>query len=127
MLHVSRAFVVGFVSKKPEIAEVRGRGRVGRMRVMTSITQRRGGSPAEERKIEDLHRVVTFGPATAVVEQRVRKGTPVMIEGQLQYRFYEDRAGNERSVAEIVVGHQGMINVLEAPGGELRHAASTDD
>ena len=124
MLHVSRAMVIGFVSQTPQIEEIRGRGKVGKMRVLTSIRHRRRGAESDERQIEDLHSIVTFGAATAVVERKVRKGTRVMVEGQLQYRFYEDRAGNERRVAEIIVTHQGMINVL---GEEMDGGAGNGD
>ncbi len=56
-----------------------------------------------------------LAPTVDAVENLVRKGAAVLIEGRLATRSYRDRDGNEWSVTEIVVaGPQGLMNVLGA-------------
>ena len=65
----------------------------------------------ERRERTQWHRIVIFHEGLGkVATTYLRKGSKVMIEGQIQTRKYKDRAGVERSVTEIV---------LQAFGGTL--------
>ena len=49
------------------------------------------------------------------MEERVRKGAAVLVEGRLTVREYIDRQDTPRQATEIIVaGPQGMVNVLSA-------------
>ena len=111
MLTVNRATLVGHAGRDPEIRALKGGNRVANFGLAT--TERwtdREGKPAEA---TEWHRIVVYGPAVDIVERRLRKGDPVMVEGRIATRQFQDREGNERTVTEIVVaGPQAMVNVL---------------
>ena len=111
MLTVNRATLVGHAGRDPEIRVLKGGSRVANFGLAT--TERwtdREGKPAES---TEWHRVVVYGPVVDVVERRLCKGDPVMVEGRIATRQYQDRDGNDRTVTEIVVaGPQAMVNIL---------------
>ena len=52
-----------------------------------------------------------------VVENYVKKGTKLYIEGSLQTRKWTDDSGNEKYTTEIVIqGYGGRIDILSAKG-----------
>ena len=79
----------------------------------TARWRRRDGARAER---TEWHRVVVFGGAAEAVEHRVRKGAAVLVEGRLASRTYQDDAGTERRLWEVVVDARGMVSVPPGPG-----------
>ena len=59
-----------------------------------------------------------WGKLAATCGQDLTKGRQVMVEGRLQTRSYEDRAGNRRSVTEIVAQQVQFL------GGRKDHGAA---
>ena len=68
----------------------------------------------------DWHRIVVYGKAVKPVEDLVRKGSLVLVEGRIATREYDDSKGIKRQVTEVVVaGPQGLVNVLSRrPAGD---------
>ena len=69
----------------PRSASLKGGNRVANFGLAT--TERwtdREGKPAEA---TEWHRIVVYGAAVDIVEQRLRKGDPVMVEGRIATRL----------------------------------------
>ena len=49
--------------------------------------------------------VVCWDTLAETTSRSVGKGTPLYMEGRLEYRTYQDEEGNERGVAEIVAAN----------------------
>ena len=49
------------------------------------------------------HRLVAWGKQAEIVEQYVKKGSEVAIEGKLTNRSYDDKNGEKHYVTEILV------------------------
>ena len=121
MLTVNRATLVGHAGRDPEIRSLPQGGKAATFSLATAEKWTdREGKPVET---TDWHRIVVYGAAVEIVGTMLRKGDPVMVEGRIATRQYQDRDDNERSVTEIVVaGPQGMVNVL---AGRRREDADT--
>ena len=63
---------------------------------------------------------MVYGGQVKAVEERVRKGAAVMVEGRVAGREYRDGKGIDRRITEVVVGRpQDMVNVLpRKPAGD---------
>ena len=111
MLTVNRATLLGHAGRDPEIRELKGGNKAASFSLATTEKWTdREGKPVES---TEWHRVVVYGPAVDIVQQRLRKGDAVMVEGRITSRKYQARDGVERSVTEIVAaGPQAMVNVL---------------
>ena len=127
MLTVNRATLMGHAGRDPEIRALKGGNRAATFSLATAEKWTdREGRPQEATQ---WHRVVVYGAAVDIVERRLCKGDPVMVEGRIATRQYQDRDGNDRTVTEIVVaGPQAMVNILaprRAEDGDAGSGAGT--
>ena len=114
---VNKVILVGNVGKDPEIRTTQDGRKFANLRVATSETWRDKMSGERKEKTE-WHSVVVFNDALAkVVEQYVRKGSKLYIEGQLQTRKWQDQAGADRYSTEVVLqGFNGVLTMLDTRG-----------
>ena len=61
------------------------------------------------------HSVVVFGKAAGIIKDYVGQGDKLGIEGQLEYRQYEDKDGVKRNVAEVAVRPYSGEVILLSP------------
>ena len=113
MLNVNRVTLLGHVGRDPELHTGASGDRAARFSLAT--TERWKDRAGELQERTEWHRVIVFGGQVGVVEERVRKGAAVLVEGRLTVREYTDRQDTPRQATEIIVaGPQGVVNVLSA-------------
>ena len=114
---VNKVILVGNVGKDPEIRTTQDGRKFANLRVATSESWRDKTSGERKEKTE-WHAVVVFNDALAkVVEQYVRKGSKLYIEGQLQTRKWQDQTGQDRYSTEVVLqGFNGVLTMLDTRG-----------
>lgn len=108
---VNRVFLLGNVGSDPEIRESNG-GKFATFRLATTDKgyTKRDGTQVPERT--EWHNIVANSNIVGVIENYVRKGTKLYIEGKLRTRKYTARDNTERTVTEI------FIDNLELLGGK---------
>ena len=108
---VNRVFLLGNVGSDPEIRESNG-GKFATFRLATTDKgyTKRDGTQVPERT--EWHSIVANSNIVGVIENYVRKGTKLYIEGKLRTRKYTARDNTERTVTEI------YIDNLELLGGK---------
>ena len=115
---MNKVFLKGNVGQDPRITTFQDGGKVAQF---TLATTERGFTTRDGRQIPDetqWHNIVVKRTGLAgVCEQFVKKGTPLLIEGKIQTRTYQDNAGQTRYVTEIVVEEMELL------GGQRREQA----
>ena len=112
---VNKVILIGNLGADPEIRRTQDGRPIANMRIATSETWRDRNS-GERRERTEWHRVVCFQEGLCrVIEQYVKKGSKVYIEGQLQTREWEDQQGQKRYSTEVVL--QGFNSVLQMLDG----------
>jgi len=116
---VNKVILVGNLGADPEIRRLNSGDQVASMRIATSESWR-DRNTGERRERTEWHNVVIFNDnLVKVVEQYVKKGAKVYIEGQLQTRKWQDQNGNDRYTTEIVLQkYRGELQMLDSRGGE---------
>ena len=73
----------------------------------------------EKRESTQWHNIAIFNEnLIRVVENYVKKGSKLYLEGQLQTRKWQDRDGNDRWTTEVVLQRfRGELVLLDRPGG----------
>lgn len=108
----------GNVGGDPRITTFDNGGKVAQFSLATT---ERGYTTKEGKEIPDettWHNIVVRKTGLAgVVEQFVKKGTPLLIEGRIKSRQYADKDGVERTITEI------YVDELELLGGQKREEA----
>ncbi|MGL9617513.1 single-stranded DNA-binding protein [Bradyrhizobium sp. U531] len=115
---VNKVILVGNLGKDPEIRRTQDGRPIANLSIATSETWRDKNSGERKEKTE-WHRVVIFSePLCKIVEQYLKKGAKVYIEGALQTRKYTDQSGVEKYSTEVVLqGFNSTLTMLDGRSG----------
>ena len=105
---VNKATLIGNLGADPEIRYTNSGSAVANVRLATAESWRDKESGDQQERTE-WHRVVFFGRLAEIVEQYLRKGSQVYVEGRIQTRKWQDRDGNDRYTTEIVANEMQML------------------
>ncbi len=112
---VNKVIILGNLGADPEIRTFGNGGKVANLRIATS-ERWRDKNTGENREKTEWHTVAIFSEGLVrVVEQYLKKGSSVYIEGKLQTRKWQDQSGNDRYSTEVVL--QGFDSKLVMLGG----------
>lgn len=115
---MNKCILKGNVGQDPRITTFKDGGKVAQF---TLATTERGFKTKDGRDIPEetqWHNIVVKRTGLAgVCEQYVKKGSPLLIEGKIQTRSYQDNAGQTRYVTEIIVEEMELL------GGQKREQA----
>lgn len=115
---VNKVILVGNLGKDPEIRRTQDGRPIANLSVATSETWRDKNTGERKEKTE-WHRVVIFSePLCKIVEQYLKKGAKVYLEGALQTRKWTDQSGVEKYSTEVVLqGFNSTLTMLDGRGG----------
>jgi single-strand DNA-binding protein len=127
---VNKVILIGNLGADPEIRRTQDGRPIANLRLATSETWRDKGT-GERREKTEWHRVVIFNDNLCrVVEQYLKKGSKVYVEGQLQTRKWTDQQGVERYTTEVVLQNfRGELALLDRAGrgGDESYGQGGDD
>ena len=115
---VNKVILIGNLGADPEIRRTQDGRPIANLRVATSESWRDKATGERKEKTE-WHRVVIFNEGLCkIVEQYVKKGSKVYLEGALQTRKWTDQQGVERYSTEVVLqGFNSSLTMLDKMGG----------
>ena len=115
---LNKVMLIGNLGRDPEIRRTQDGRAIANFSIATSESWRDKNTGERKEKTE-WHRIVCFSEGlNRVIEQYVKKGTKVFVEGQLQTRKWTDQAGVEKYSTEVVLqGFNGTLTLLDSRGG----------
>ena len=114
---VNKVILIGNLGADPEIRRTQDGRPIANLRVATSESWRDKATGERKEKTE-WHRVVIFSEGLCkIVEQYLKKGSKIYLEGQLQTRKYTDKDGVEKYSTEIVGDRMQLLGSREGAGG----------
>ena len=99
---LNKAMLIGNVGGDPEVRTVSNGGRVAQFSVATS--RRWNDRNGQQQEKTEWHRIVVWDKPfnlVDVVERYVKKGDRVYVEGEIEYRQYQDKDGVTKYITEI--------------------------
>ena len=108
---VNRVTILGNLGNDPEVKYTASGSAITNLTVATSESWN-DKATGEKKENTEWHRVVLFGKLAEVAGEYLRKGSQVYIEGQLRTRKWTDNAGVEKYTTEVVVGMNGVMQML---------------
>ena len=124
---LNKVLLIGRLGADPEIKQMVNGKSVARLSLATSNTWKDKNTGEKKEKTE-WHRVVIFNEGLVnVVQQYVKKGAQVYIEGQLSTRKWKDeKSGLDKYSTEIVLqGYNSSLTMLG--GGTNQNNVLTQD
>jgi single-strand DNA-binding protein len=115
---------MGHLGADPEIRIIPGGLGVGTLRIATDSkwTDKSG----KTQDATEWHRVVVWGRLAEIAQHYLKKGRQVYVEGRLQTREWQDRAGQKRQTTEIVVSNLQLIAAKSADAATSGESESTE-
>ena len=128
---VNKVILVGNLGADPEIRQTQDGRPIANLRIATSERWKDRNS-GERRERTEWHRVVVFSEGLCrIIEQYVKKGSKLYLEGQLQTRKWQDQSGQDRYSTEVVLqGFNATMTILDSRqqdgGGGQKQPAQED-
>ena len=110
---VNKVILLGRLGKDPDIRSMQNGKKVANFGIATS--KRWTDRDTQEKKEKtSWHNVVIFNEGlVGIVEQYVKKGSQLYIEGELQTRKWQDQEGKDRYTTEVVLqGYNSTLTLL---------------
>ena len=120
---LNKVLLIGRLGADPEIKQMVNGKSVARFSLATSNTWKDKNTGEKKEKTE-WHRVVIFNEGLVnVVQQYVKKGAQVYIEGQLTTRKWKDeKSGLDRYSTEIVLqGFNSSFKILSSKNTQIEN------
>ncbi len=115
---LNKATLIGNVGGDPDVRTTPSGTRVGKLSLATNRSfQDRSG---QQQELTQWHRLTFFGRLVDVVEQWVKKGDRLYIEGRIEYSQTQDEQGGTRYWTDIIVQEMIMLGSTGSPGGPTR-------
>ena len=96
---MNKVILFGNVGKDPDIKNLEGDKKVAKFSLATtSHFKDRNGEKCTDTQ---WHNIVFWGKQAELVEKYIKKGSPLIIEGEIRYRSYEDKEGVTKYITEI--------------------------
>ena len=132
---VNKVILVGNLGRDAELRYTPGGAAVANFSIATTETWTDKNS-GERREQTEWHRVVLWGKQAEALNEYLKKGRQIYVEGRLQTRQWDDRDGNKRYTTEVRSDRLVLLGGRrdDAAGGrqgpykepESSHAPGTD-
>jgi single-strand DNA-binding protein len=120
---LNKVLLIGRLGADPEIKQMVNGKSVARLSLATSNTWKDKNTGEKKEKTE-WHRVVIFNEGLVnVVQQYVKKGAQVYIEGQLTTRKWKDeKTGTDKYSTEVVLqGFNSSFKILSSKNSQIEN------
>jgi single-strand DNA-binding protein len=116
MASVNKVILVGNLGADPEVRYLPSGDAVANIRLATTDRYKDKAS-GEFKEMTEWHRVSFFGRLAEIVNQYLKKGSSVYIEGRIRTRKWQGQDGTDRYSTEIVADQMQMLGGRGGAGG----------
>lgn len=104
---LNKVTLIGNAGSDPDVRSTASGNRVGKLSLATSRSFSDRSGQQQERT--QWHRLTFFGRLVDVVEQWVKKGDRLYVEGRIEYSQTQDDRGGTRYWTDIIVNEMIML------------------
>lgn len=122
MLSLNRATIIGNATRDPEMRYTPNGQAVSNFAVATN--RRWTGNTGETQEQAEFHEIVAWGKLGEIVNQYIKKGAKVYVEGRIQTRTWEAPDGSRRQRTEIIAENVINLSPRQGFGGGEEYSSS---
>ncbi len=125
-MYINKVILYGNITKDPELKSLPSGMHVSSFSVATNRSTK--DASGAKKDVAEFHNVVAFGKQAEVINQYLKKGSAVYLEGRIQTRSWDGQDGKKQYRTEIVLetfqfgprgsgtGASGSYNASDIPG-----------
>ena len=120
---LNKVLLIGRLGADPEIKQMVNGKSVARLSLATSQSWK-DKSTGEKKEKTEWHRIVVFNEGLVnVVQQYLKKGAQIYVEGQLSTRKWKDeKSGQDKYSTEILIqGYNSSLTMLGGGSGGIQN------
>ena len=112
---VNKVILLGNLGQDPDVRTMQNGKKVCTFSIATSDSWK-DKETGEKKEKTEWHRVVVFNEGlVGVIENYVKKGSKLYVEGELQIRKWQDQDGKDRYSTEVVLqGYNCNLTLLDS-------------
>ena len=112
---VNKVILLGNLGRDPEIRSMQSGNKMASFSIATS-KRWKDKNTQEQKEKTSWHNVVVFGDGlVSIVENYVKKGSKIYVEGELQTRKWQDQDGNDKYTTEVILqGYNSNLTLLDS-------------
>src|SRR5450631_4453402 len=100
--------LIGYIADNPEVKLTDNGKNMARLRIGTKENFR--DSSGEKITQTQWHTLIAWGKVAEIIQQYLKKGSRVAIDGKLIHRNFTDKEGKKRYVSEVQVNELLMLD-----------------
>ena len=111
---MNKVMLIGNVGKDPDVKYYDADQAVAQFPLATTERgyQLQNGTRVPDRT--DWHNIVMWGNLAKIAERYVHKGDRLYVEGKMRYRYYDDKKGQRRFIAEVYADNMELLTPRSA-------------
>ena len=112
---VNKVILLGNLGRDPEIRSMQSGSKMASFSIATS-KRWKDRNTQEQKEKTSWHNIVVFGDGLVnIVENYVKKGSKIYVEGELQTRKWQDQEGNDKYTTEVILqGYNCNLTLLDS-------------
>ena len=112
---VNKVILLGNLGRDPEIRSMQSGSKMASFSIATS-KRWKDKNTQEQKEKTSWHNIVVFGDGLVnIVENYVKKGSKIYVEGELQTRKWQDQDGNDKYTTEVILqGYNCNLTLLDS-------------
>jgi single-strand DNA-binding protein len=124
-MDLNKVMIIGRVTKDPEIRTIQSGQSVATFSLATNRQWTDQSGQRQEKG--EFHNIVAWRKLAEIIQQYVKKGSRLYVEGRLETRSWDDTQGVKKYRTEIVAENMIMLDSKGAPmaGGNNAYPNST--
>lgn len=95
---MNKATLHGFTGKDPEVRTLESGKKIAKFTLATTSYRK----DKDGNKITEWHSIIAWEKLAELCEKYIRKGTELIVEGEISYRDYTDKDGVKKYFTEII-------------------------
>ncbi len=101
-MYLNKAFLYGNLTRDPELKALPSGIKVTNFALATNRTYK--DKDGNKKETTEFHNVVAFGKQAELIQQYLKKGRGIFVEGRLQTRSWDDKTTNTKKYrTEVIV------------------------
>jgi single-strand DNA-binding protein len=109
-MSINKVILVGNVGKDPEVKYFDNDSAKANFSIATSERGYTAANGTQVPERTEWHNIVCWRGLAKIVEQFVRKGTQVYVEGKIRNRSYDDQNGIKRYITEVYADNLEILS-----------------
>lgn len=124
-MDLNKVMLIGRVTKDPEVRALQS----GQSVATFSVATNRQWKDAQGQKQEkaEFHNIVAWRKLAEIIQQYVKKGMRLYVEGRMETRSWEDPQGQKKYRTEVVLDNMIMLDSKNSGGSKPANTVVAGD